>query len=231
MPKDIIFFKIFDDVSDEYAPIPAKNCLPEWYKKTESYFDGRPELVSLRSKNKSIKKCMPVFDSITSGYIIKTYCDIEAVYEEGDYKFFFHSKLDVIQGHNKKQAEMYPSKIQDMLYIPKFVNPWGIKTTNGYSCIIVPPMHHDNPIVILPGIVDTDKYNEPIGLPFLFKESGKNVFIPAGTPIAQVIPFKRESWKSKISEDRSLYKKTNALVASLFIDGYKKLVWSKKDYK
>jgi hypothetical protein len=50
----------------------------------------------------------------------------------------------------------------------------------------------------LPAIVDTDKHPIMVNFPFFLKENFSGV-IPYGTPIVQVIPFKRENWKSKFS--------------------------------
>ena len=38
--------------------------------------------------------------------------------------------------------------------IPKFINPWSIKTSKGYSIFITQPMHRDLPFEILQSIVD-----------------------------------------------------------------------------
>ena len=47
-------------------------------------------------------------------------------------------------------------------------------------------------------MVDTDKYPIPVHFPFLLKKNFEGL-IKQGTPIIQVIPFKRESWKSSYS--------------------------------
>ena len=47
------------------------------------------------------------------------------------------------------------------------------------------------------GIVDNDKVHLPGTMPF-FVLKGVSGFIPAGTPYAQIIPFKREHWESEV---------------------------------
>jgi hypothetical protein len=47
------------------------------------------------------------------------------------------------------------------------------------------------------GIIDNDKVHLPGTMPFFILEGWTGV-IPAGTPYAQIIPFKREDWKSEI---------------------------------
>jgi hypothetical protein len=69
-------------------------------------------------------------------------------------------------------------------------------------------------------------------LPFYIKEDFTGV-IPKGTPIAQIIPFKRELWKlqedSAIEQEGTLYnKKSNA---STFTGWYKTEIWKKKTFE
>jgi hypothetical protein len=56
--------------------------------------------------------------------------------------------------------------------------------------------------------------------------------IPMGTPIAQILPFKREDWKSV--EDKTLEKEArlNYLKSSSVFRGwYKNNIWKKKTYE
>jgi hypothetical protein len=57
--------------------------------------------------------------------------------------------------------------------------------------------------------------------------------IPAGTPLVQVIPFKRESWISSLGGEPEKKKYNSDLhkFMTVFFDRYKKFWWVKKDYK
>jgi hypothetical protein len=93
-------------------------------------------------------------------------------------------------------------------------------------------MHNPNEhFVILEGIVDTDNYWEPVNFPFVLKNPTKEFMIPAGTPIAQVIPFKRDEWESSISYDRKPANNVAVLLESRFFDRYKHMFWNKKSFK
>ena len=66
-------------------------------------------------------------------------------------------------------------------------------------------------------------------IPFFIRENFHG-FIEAGTPIAQILPFSRESWES----DYSIKEKENygiEQIKKFYERGYKKLFWSKKNYK
>ena len=54
--------------------------------------------------------------------------------------------------------------------------------------------------------------------------------IPAGTPLAQVIPFKRDIWKSYVGYDKKEIYKQERQLYSVFFDAYKKMFWDKKQY-
>ena len=230
--KNVILFENGEQSTcpEEFSPRPSSSFLPDWYKYLPSYSEenlnraGRPSPTS--------KKCMPLFDAISSGYIVTTFCDIHVSNNGGSNSFRWNIKDEkLIDSHPDWQVGSHPKK-QINAGIYKYNNAWVIKTPPGYSSIIIPPMHRDNPIVILPGIVDTDKYTDIINFPFYVKE-GFSGIVPAGTPIAQIIPYKRESWESKRGGRDLLLEKGEVfkLVTSKFTNGYKKFLWSKKEYR
>jgi hypothetical protein len=117
---------------------------------------------------------------------------------------------------------------------PKWINPWSIETPKGYSCLFIPPVHGGNEYFqIAEGIVDTDRYTSPVNFPFVLKDTEFTGLIPAGTPMVQIIPFKRDSWKqelgSEINEKKST--ETTRLLSSQFYDRYKKMFWTSKSFK
>jgi hypothetical protein len=225
--KKIIFIPTIDLVETlGFNPIPAKKEIPEWYKKIKSYIGEEKKISTDTNKQLgTIKKCMPVFDAMTSGYIIRTYADISIQkHKEGTH--FAWSLGEGINWHSYQQIENYPSNfLNNGEPVPKFMNPWGIKTPKGYSVLICNPMHNKSSIFsILEGIVDTDKYDAPVNFPFIIIDKDFEGIIPAGTPIAQVIPFKRDRWTysvSKKNKDKKNTFKTIFKLQTLFYDSYK----------
>ena len=214
-------------------PVPAKKSLPNWYKDHTTYTTGLSREVRPSGDGiGTIKKCLAVFDSMTAGYIIKTPLDLNIARVDGSIQVQqAAAELNYLNFHRSKQAQNYPNSFNSD--IPKLVSTWGIKTPKGYSCLFIPPSHHNNLISILPAIVDTDKMHLPIEFPFLLSDPNFTGIIPKGTPIAQVIPFKRDGWTHKISnskEDHRLLKKLGFDHASIFFDKYKRLWWEAKKY-
>jgi hypothetical protein len=236
-------------IPKEYHPKPSSSFIPEWYKELNSYIgdqkkptDGTPLITA--------KKCMPIFDSITSGYIITTYCDIWitqekisdevaislGLKEEKSQPFYQWSNAEAIEFHPKEQMPVHPDKGSHAGPYPKLVNPWSIKTPKGYSTLFVPPVHRESPFSILPGLVDTDRYIGPVNFPFVLKNADTfEGLIPAGTPFAQAIPIKRDSWKMSINDEKSKEAEEvmlqMKLLNSKFFDKYKNLFRQTKEYR
>ncbi len=223
----ITFTKVLN-VADAYKPIPASKALPDWYKKTSNRIgEKNPDAYP------TIKKCIPVFDALTTGYILVTPFDVWVKQVDGEpaYQPSFNAQ-DMVQFHPVMQASKHP--IANGLPFPKWMNPWAIKTPKGYSTLFVPPMHNPNPwFEIAEGIVDTDEYFAAVNFPFVLKNPTYEGLIPAGTPMAQIIPFKRESWKMKIGNEEDKVKQSEIVtyVGSQFFDRYKRLFWNRKEYK
>jgi hypothetical protein len=211
-------------------PKPASFLVPDWYNNTKSYLSGSKKPTGGGGTSATIKKCMPVFDAITAGYIIKSPADVWVSIKDGQ-QYFEWSALNLIGFHLIDQAPLHPDKKPHAF--SKWNNLWAIKTPRGYSCLFVQPMHRESVFTILPGIVDTDKYYAPVNFPFVINDPQFEGLIPAGTPIAQVIPFKRESWKMEIGTEEDV-KKQMSIVQKLqtkFFDSYKTMFWSRKEYR
>jgi hypothetical protein len=217
----------FDEI---VTPKPASKYIPEWYKKTESYIGGIKKPDGNGIGFGTIKKCIPVFDAITAGYIIELPSDVWVSIKDGQ-QYFEWSSLDLISFHPVEQAPFHPEK-KDHAY-PKFRNPWAIKTPKGYSTLFVQPFHRESLFTIMPGIVDTDNYFAPVNFPFVINNPKFEGLIPAGTPIAQVIPFKRESWKMIFGFQKDYMEQANITkkLQTNFFDRYKNMFWFKKEYK
>jgi hypothetical protein len=230
--KNIEFIRIMEYISEDYNPVPASKSLPDWYKDMAGYITYEKMPLEQGNTPATIKKCMPVFDSLSAGYLIRTYCDISIVWDGTAYDFILpQSYPRVITSHSLDQLPNHPGLNEEYTFAPKWTNAWSIKTPKGYSSLIIPPMHRDNIISIMPGVVDTDSFEDAVNFPFLLNRKEFTGIIPAGTPIAQVIPFKRESWESKTYKKLDHSENHARLVRSVFFEGYKNMFWKKKSYK
>jgi len=232
-------------VPEEYCPKPATASVPDWYKNLESYMSGRKRPTGEGQTSATIKRCMPVFDAITGGYIIYTYADVFVSQQPvmgpdgqptGETTAWYEwPSFGPIQFHPVQQAPTHPGRgdLGDGMSYPKWINPWSIKTPKGYSVMFTQPMHRESPFTILDGIVDTDSYNAPVNFPFVLNDWDFEGIILAGTPMCQVIPFKRDSWQMEIGKEEDLksQQKTTIHLRTSFFDSYKNKFRQPKEYK
>jgi hypothetical protein len=226
-------------VPEEFAPKPATSFVPDWYKNMDSYMSSEKKPTGDGMTSATIKRCMPVFDVITHGYIITTYTDIfvsqkEQPNAEGNLEvvpWYEWPSFGPIQFHPIEQAPTHPAK--NGAPYPKLINPWGITTPPGYSTMFMAPVHRSNTFTILPGVVDTDTYTAPVNFPMVLTDVKFEGLIPAGTPIAQIVPFQRESWTMELGKDEALIEqnKVASKLRTRFFDSYKTQYRQVKEYK
>lgn len=226
-----IQFTNMSDFSKLEPPIPASEHIPEWYKKMESYVGGIKKPGGDGHTLATIKRCMPVFDALTGGYIIVSPADVfVSIDESGDQRFEWVN-FGVISFHPITQAPTHPS-FNGWAY-PKWNNLWAIKTPKGYSTLFVQPLHRESPFTIMAGVVDTDVFYAPVNFPFVMNDPKFEGLIPAGTPIAQVLPFKRDNWQMEFTGQKEAIEAATLGVKlnTRFFDRYKNMFRVKKEYK
>ena len=149
----IIKFTNTNGFKDLEKPKPASAFIPDWYKNMESYLSGKKITDGNGNGTGTIKRCMPVFDSIISGYIITLPADIMVSLKNGE-QYFEWSNFKLVLFHPVEQAPNHPARKPHQY--PKWNNPWSIKTPKGYSTLFVQPFHRESVFTILPGIICRD---------------------------------------------------------------------------
>jgi hypothetical protein len=210
-------------------PMPGKNYIPNWYKEIKPVTEKSLSFNHLGAEL-NIKMCMPFLDSMMTGYIQETWCDIFIEYKNNEIHYRYSENPEIVSIRDKVSIplgnEYYP-------YEFVWKEPWSVKLPKGYSAIITHPFNSVNlPFVTLTGIVDADNYyHTRLGNhPFYIKKDFEGI-IPAGTPMYQIIPFKRDSWESIESRyDHDLSEKRHYMIGRKFFGSYKTLFWQKKEY-
>ena len=70
-------------------PFPASQAIPQWWKDASPYVksernpDGKKIIVEDRESNASFKKCTPMLDMLSSGYIVPLWSDVQVKIESG----------------------------------------------------------------------------------------------------------------------------------------------------
>lgn len=218
----IIKFSNSLDIHTEVPVTPAKKLVPDWYKRLQqsiSTYPGGPSYPT-------IKQCPPVIDMLTSGYIISCPVDIKLFPkdEPANYKGFdAETHVDFMPSqHHWKMCPVDAG--QGKMHWTKIKHGWTVRTPAGYSCLFIQPFYFFNKdITLFPAIVDTDKHDVPVEFPG-YLHSNSVTTIEQGTPLMQVIPFKRDEWNMEMVEEEN--------VPSILEQGkYKDLIQSKKKFQ
>lgn len=230
---EIVFTDIDNPDGVLPKPKPASEYIPQWYKDAKSYTDpsGKKAPTMDGTPYSTVKRCMPLWDMMTAGYIIETPYDIY-VRQTPEGPYWQWGEMAAIAFQSMEQTQNHPN-FRDINYAIRILHPWSIKTPKGWSVIIMQPTHRENtPISILPGIVDTDEYSLPFNMFIKLVDPTFEGMIPAGTPFAQIVPFKRENWTSRLGGEKEKNKVTSDLrkFTTVFFDRYKKFWWNKKNY-
>lgn len=228
----IIKFTNAFDVPIQFAPQPASKYIPQWYKEINSYRSKSKTTNGSGQTDGTIKRCMPVFDAIEAGYIIVSHADV-LVSQRNNQFYYEWPSGDPIQFHPVSQLANYPNNKTHKDNLPKWMNPWAIETPKGYSTMFVQPFHRESVFTILPGVVDTDTYTTMVNFPFVLNDPNFEGLIPAGTPIAQVIPFKRDKWEMRFGDQEDINKSASTIkkLRSRIFDSYKLQFRQVKEYK
>lgn len=232
MPK-INFNKAYDTAGiTGYNPSPSTKSVPDWYRKMEKYIGGEKRPNGSGHPSLTIKACPPFLDSMINGYTIFTEYDMYVTQNEEGPWLEWKSGGDLISTHIKEQIvlEQIPDGFSDQPL--KFNNLWQIVTPKGYSTMFTHPQNRtDLPFYTISGIIETDIYKSVINFPFLIKKDFEGV-IPAGTPIVQLHPFKRESWKMELGEaDQKEIFESQIKLNHKLMGGYKSQWWRRKEYR
>lgn len=224
------------------APSPTIKTIPEWYRKADRFAINphtNEPWVNPQDGGKvpTWKACPAVFDIMGTGYVYKTPCDVEVYEENGEIQ------IKVLNPQNQ-------DFVGDRMPMPQFVPPqgyhekhfawwadWAVVLPEGYSALYSQPFNRfELPFLTTSGIIDNDKVHLPGTMPF-FIVKGFTGIIPAGTPYAQILPFKRENWTSELQtnvtyddmvksnmENSQKYRVPNGGV-------YQKEVWTRRVYE
>jgi len=183
-------------------PIPAVQGLPDWFRRLpQNAFSPTHQKDVM-----TVKRCPPFIDAMTYGFLMPLLCDLKV--ENGEFSWdsdappssiatFSSSPIDF---HDGAQVEGTPF-FEDDRFIVKFTNFWTIETPPGYSLLFTHPFNRaDLPFTTISGMVDTDLFPDNlVNFPARWNDAGFSGVLPKGTPVAQCVPVKRESWSAQFS--------------------------------
>lgn len=169
-------------------PVAAKTVMPDWFRRLPPVDKGH---VHSGNNGLTVKRCMPFLDALTTGWILPLAATVRLEVRDGGktVNAGWDIDRDMVSNHSNFQVAGNPRDVRPPC---KFHNYWTIVTPPGWSCLFVPPLNRPSEIFeVVSGIVDTDTYTSLINFPFYATETDGTYTIEKGTPLVQVIPFKR----------------------------------------
>jgi hypothetical protein len=206
-------------------PRPMRSIVPDWYKKIPMFMNNKQYENDL-GEGVSVKGCVPFLDAISSGYAIVTSQDIQVSQQFEFPRLSWRGPRPLVE---RKSHEYLPTPIGCSDSQFAWYLPFGIELPKNYSALYTHPLNrNDLPFFTSSGIIDNGA-NWGGSISFWIKKDFEGI-IPMGTPMVQIIPFKRESWKNEIRDDlieKANINKNNTLRQK---SGYKKTIHSKKEF-
>ena len=170
-------------------PIPARNELPAWFRQLPGV--DRDHL-SATNDGVTVKRCLPFLDALGTGWIIPLAATVRLeVRDDGKHvEAGWEFDRPMVSNHSAFQIAGHPAEPRPPM---KFHNYWTVRTPPGWSCLYLPPLNRPNGIVeVMSGVVDTDRFPTAVNIPFVACVPDGVHVLPRGTPLVQVIPFRRD---------------------------------------
>jgi len=177
-----------DDLGVIAEPVPAKAAMPDWFRRLPAI---DPAVLSATNNGLTVKRCMPFLDALTLGYILPLAATVRLEIAEGGAKVHAGWEFDKVMVSNHGSYQVAGHVLGNKPPM-KFHNYWTIRTPPGWSCLFVAPLNRSGlSVEIISGVVDTDTYASLINFPFFATAPDGVHTIHKGTPLVQVIPFRR----------------------------------------
>jgi hypothetical protein len=176
-------------------PVAARSVLPQWLRDmpARAFSDLHDQDI------RTVKQCPPFVDAMAHGFMMPLPCDVAV----GDGKFSWSWDLPPLaaEAHPRSPlsfhvpAQVVGTPFHDPAHtVIKFNSFWTIELEAGYSLFATHPVNRaDLPFRLLTGLVDADRFSD-VGIlfPAVWTDPSFRGVLPAGTPVAQCFPLRRQ---------------------------------------
>jgi len=212
--------------------VPAKNSFPKWHKVLQTFPDNKL-LDDGGNIRHTLKQCVPFTDSFLTGYTIVLPFDLVVENKNGFPVFSWrYPEHNMVVIRNKDLMNGVPRPTGYNNFDLAWQTPLSFEVSKKYSVLFTHPLNrYDLPFLTMTVVVDGGwAFHNNANVPFYLKENFEGI-IPQGTPIAQLIPFKKEKWISVYSKKILQRSRLNTLAQQSLVSGwYKKTFWTKKEF-
>ena len=202
----------------QYPIVPANKILPEWFKNLP------PKIKHTGVADAgTVKRCPGIMRYLSYGYVIRTWADVTITTDMKHNNIHFEYSEDESHGGRKNVFKYFglgkPISLMtetsfgnDAPYpnfyfknVLKWAVGWYAWLPKGYDLWFAPLQYDFNPnFTASTGILDT-RITEQLNVQVFWHPTEEKVFIPAGTPLVQLIPIKRDSLDFHIEDDEDKF--------------------------
>ena len=191
MKDKIQFISTIHGMPDDLFPEPSRKNYPDWFKDMPLLTEGMKKY----NRGGTVKRCPSFIEWFGQGYVLKMWADVVFYNSEDHWGWETPDQQFSWDKHPAEQFQNYlPHDRVNVVYKAK--SPFKVVTPKGWSCYELPLLFdYNNDWAVMAGINGTDTFFEWNTTICLFGKKDK-IFIPRGTPISQIVPFKRNSLQS-----------------------------------
>jgi hypothetical protein len=199
MTPEIQFVSMMEGIEETMPIIPVSEQNYDWVKRAAVQAKERNQGQTVKSMN--TLRCPAIFQFRNMGFLVRTPLDIllkvksETEYEwEHGYTEMTHHEL--VTHHELELMYNFMSTWpkDTMKVILKFNLPWSLRIPKGYDVLMMDPFYKDdNRFTVCPGTFESELGIGQLSVPVMWHSTKGEFLIKAGTPIAQLVPIKRET--------------------------------------
>lgn len=201
----IEFYCAAEDFGAIAPPVPATKIIPDWYRNLPPV---DPTPYGIPDAGSTVKRCVPFLEAMTQGWIVCAPADIrvEVTGDGSAAQTGTTYPVKLVAPHYSYQVKGAPFEHKIIL---KIHTQWMVRTSPGYSCLITQPLNRTSDLKNFSGIIDTDMFHQQITPSFIIDRPDGLFTIEKGTPLAQVIPFRRETIRGTVRAATAAEMKVN----------------------
>lgn len=186
-------------------PTLARDTLPAWLRAMPAQ---RPADFLAGASVRTIKQCPPFIDAMQTGILFPLAADVTV--RGGELSWNWDLPVHPVARpsrapvgvHLPEQAAGMPGLDWPGQFIVKFTNFWTVELPEGWSMLFTHPVNRfDLPFRSITGLVECDGWRDGlVHFPAMWSDPEFEGVLPAGTPVAQGFPVRREALALEIGE-------------------------------
>ena len=222
-------------------PIHSRNLLADWKHLESLEFSNFYKQETPGEKYKMAFRCPGMFNIQTSGWIIRSFQDINIKTKSGVDNIEWSSALnqkvfsgeDIVSFHTKEAfadvVSAFPKHTHSS--VVKINTGWKVIIPDGYFLLQLPLTNFtENRFTAVPGSYSYKLKIAEINVPLLWHELKNDTLIEAGTPLCQLILVKSENPEfeittfNKLSDfDKGIFETYGSIKHNKFVRSYKNM--------